>query len=400
MEPSLYADRLAKAGAGSELAFPEASYRERLAAVRQRMLDSDLDMLLVTDHCDLNYLTGYDTFAVDIYACLILPRDGAPVLHTMTVEIPAAVNTTWLDDLVFVDWYRPEGTGVLLVALLESRGFAKGRIGIQPGRRGLRADVHAALVAGLSDATLIDATDLVARLRMIKSDEEIECLRRAATITSAGIDGSLAVIRHGATDNDVCRAGFDAMLAAGGDFLCIQPIVTSGRRASGGHQTHRRMTIETGDTVFMEYGGCFKRYTAPLMRCAILGEPDAEMREVEAAVLACVGTLLDEIRPGRVFHDVAMAAKDAHGGIDGLAYFLGAYGYTVGVGYPPTWADTIGFIAEGAEDIFQPGMVFHLPIGMRVPGCYGISLSETVRVTQTGCEPLGRHPRKLRVIDE
>ena len=171
MKPLLYADRLAKASAGSELAFPEASYRKRLAASRQCMIEADLDILLVTEHCDLNYLTGYDTFAVDIYACLILPRDGVPVLHTMTVETPAAVNTTWLDDLVFVDWYRPEGIGEQLVALIDSRGFAKGRIGIQPRRRGLRADVHAALVDRLSNATLVDATDLVARLRLIKSDE-------------------------------------------------------------------------------------------------------------------------------------------------------------------------------------------------------------------------------------
>ena len=332
MKPSVYSDRLAKAFAGSELAFPEESYLRRLETVRQRMLETDLDTLLVTHSCDLNYLAGYDRFDTDIYACLILPREGDSVLHTMTVDIPAAVITTWIDNLVFGDWYRPEGTGEQLVALMDSKGFAKGRIGIQPGRQGLRADVYGFLVDRLSNVELVDATDLVARLRMIKSDEEIECLRRAAAITLAGIDGSLEAIRPGATDNDVCRAGFDAMLAAGSDFLSIQPLVTSGRRTSGGHQTHRRNTIVAGDLVFMEYGGCFKRYTAPLMRCALLGEPDAETRKVEAAVLACVQTLLDEIRPGRIFHDVAMAAKDAHREIDDLAYFSGAYGYTVGVG--------------------------------------------------------------------
>ena len=154
-----------------------------------------------------------------------------------------------------------------------------------------------------------------------------------------------------------------------------------------------------GDSIFLEYGGCFKRYTAPLMRCAFLGDTDTETRKVETAVLACVQTLLDEIRPGRVFHDVGMAAKDAHKEIDDLAYFSGAYGYTVGVGYPPTWAETTGFISEGVEDVLQPGMAFHLPIAMRVPGRYGVSLSETVLVTATGCEPLANNPRKLRVID-
>ncbi len=398
METSVYAGRLAEASAGSELAFPVASYQTRLQAVRARMAEADLDLLLLTHTCDLNYVAGYDTFASDIYACLIVPRDGDPILHAMNVESPSAVNTTWIDDRVFFGWYESGGSGGHLAALLKARGLDRGRIGLQPARQGLRLDVHGALVERLGKADLVDTTDLVARLRMIKSDEEIACHRRAAQITMAGVDASMAVIRPGATDNDVCRAGFDAMLAAGSDFVSIQPIVTTGQRTGGGHQTHRRYPIAAGDAVFMEYGGCFKRYTSPLMRCAVLGEPDVEMRGVEAAVQTCVQTLLDEIKPGRQFHDVAMAAKAAHKEIDDLGFFLGAYGYTIGIGYPPTWAETIGFIAEGVEEVFQPGMTFHLPIAMRVPGRYGVSLSESVLVTETGCETLADYPRALRAI--
>ena len=51
------------------------------------------------------------------------------------------------------------------------------------------------------------------------------------------------------------------------------------------------------------------------------------------------------------------------------------------------------------EDVLQPGMTFHLPIAMRVPGRYGVSLSESVLVNETGCEPLADHPRRLRIID-
>ncbi len=236
MESSVYAARLAEACAGTELAFSVETYRGRLAAVRRSMAAAGLDTLLVTHSCDLNYLSGYDTFGVDIYASLIVPSDGDPVLHTLTVEVPSAVNTTWIDDLVFAEWYRPEGAGEQLVALLERRGFNTGRIGIQPGRQGLRPDVYSAVQDGLANGTLIDATDLVARLRLIKSPEEIDCMRRAAAITVAGIEGSMAAIRPGATDNDVCRAGFDAMVGAGSDFLSIQPIVTTGRRTGGGHQ--------------------------------------------------------------------------------------------------------------------------------------------------------------------
>ena len=398
MDSSLYAKRLADATGASELAFSRVEYDQRVAAVRRAMAEVELDLLLVTDKSDLNYLTGYDTLGVDIYSCLILPLDAEPILHTMTVEIPAASATTWLDDLVFLDWFLPANTGEHLAGLLADRGLAKGRVGTQPGRLGLRPDVFGHLQAGLANATVVDATDLVGRLRLIKSPAEVECLRTAARFTAAGIDASIAVIALGVSDNDICRAGFNAMLAAGSDFLSIQPIVTTGRRTDGGHQTHRRNQVEAGDAVFMEYGGCFKRYTAPLMRCAVLGSADDQMRRIEKAVKATTQVLIDNIRPGRSAHDVALEAKRAHRDVDDLCWHSGAYGYTIGVGYPPTWADTIGFIAPGVQEELQPCMAFHLPSALRVPGRYGVSLSESVLVTNNGCELLTDHPRKLHTI--
>ncbi len=399
MDSQTYINALASEMGGIEIAFPLAEYRARMAAVREAMADAELDTLLVTHPCDLNYLTGYDTFGVANHACLILPCEGEPTLHAMTVEIPAAVVTTWIDDIVCNDWHRTDGIGAQLSELVAARGLARGRIGIQPARHGLRADIHGGLLANLSSATLIDASHLVARIRLIKSGAEIDCLRKAAAMTVAGIEASLGAIRPGATDNDVARAGFDAMLAAGSDFLAIQPIVTSGRRTGGGHQTHRRNRIETGDAVFMEYGGCYKRYTAPLMRSALLGAPDAETKRVEDTVLATVQALLDAIGPGRSCHDVALAAKRAHAGLDDFVYFSGAYGYHVGAAFPPTWADSIAYIAEGVEEELRPGMTFHLPIAMRLPGRFGVSLSESVLVTETGCELLTAHPRRLHIID-
>lgn len=398
MEITDYEARLTARVGKSELAFPMAEYETRMAATRHAMDEEDIDTLLVTHACDLNYLTGYDTLGTDIYACLILPREGDPILHTMTVEIPAAVATTWVVDRVFANWYDPAGMDEQLCVLLKARGLARGRIGIQPKRAGMRADMPASLAHHLGDATLVDVTDLVGTLRLIKSPAEIDCLRRAALLTGIGVQASLDVIRPGILDNDVCRAGYDAMVGAGADFLSIQPIVTSGKRAGGFHQMHRRVPIEAGDSVFMEYGGCYKRYTAPMMRCAFLGEPDAEMRGLEEAVKATTTTIIDNARPGRIGHDIAVEAGRAHAAIDDLAFFPGAYGYTIGVGYPPTWADTIGFIHVGSDLVLQPGMTFHLPIGIRVPGRYGISLSESILITETGCDVLTGMPRELTVL--
>lgn len=398
MEPSDYAARLAEVLGGAGLVFPMAEYDSRLAAVRKAMAEDELDLLLVSHHCDLNWLTGYDTFGVGNHAVLVLSLAGAPFLHATGMEIPAAVMNTWVEDVVFGRWVHPGGMGAKLVDLLRKRGLDRGRIGLQPRRLGLRADAHQALVLGLDSAELADASDLIGRLRMVKSPAEIECMRRSSDITVAGIEASFRAVRPGATDNDIVRAGFDAMLAAGSDFLTIQPIATTGVRTGGGHQTHRRTPIEDGDLVFTEYGGNFKRYTAPLMRMACLGAPPDGAEKVAEACIATLQAVLDGVRPGRSCHDVALEARAAHKAVDDEAYIAGVYGYHVGVGFPPTWADSIGFIADGEDEPFRPGMTFHLPLAFRLPGRFGIGISETILVTADGCEPLADYPRALRRI--
>jgi Xaa-Pro dipeptidase len=398
VDPATYAKKLTTALGGAGLLFPMAEYDSRLLAVRKAMAVEELDLLLVSHHCDLNWLTGYDTFGVGNHAVLALPREGAPFLHATTMEIPAAVMNTWVEDVLLGSWVHPGGMGAELADILKHRGLDRGFIGLQPRRAGLRADSHRALLTGLAGANIRDVSDLIGRLRIIKSPAELECLRRASALTVAGIAASIGAIRPGITDNDIVRAGFDAMLAEGSDFLAIQPIATTGVRTGGGHQTHRRVPLEDGDLVFLEYGGNFKRYTAPMMRMACLGAPPAGADKTIEACLVTLQAVLDGVRPGRTCHDVALEARAAHRAVDGEAYITGVYGYHVGVGYPPTWADSIGFIAEGVEEPFRPGMTFHLPLAFRLPGRFGIGISETILVTEDGCEALSDYPRELRRI--
>ena len=78
-------------------------------------------------------------------------------------------------------------------------------------------------------------------------------------------------------------------------------------------------------------------------------------------------------------------------------WFMGICGYSVGAGFPPTWADGATFIAEGNDEVLQPGMTFHLPIMFRVPRKFGVGLSETIAITEDGCEVLTEEARELYV---
>lgn len=398
MDTAEFKKRLVARAAGLGLAFPMAEYEGRIARVRSAMAEQGLDALLVTHSCDLNYLAGYETFGVGNHACLVLPLDGAPSLQVVSIEVPAAVVNGWVEDLVVVDWHLQGDAGAHLAGNVREKGLGRGRVGIQPVRQGLSPHVCARLEEGLPGVELVDASGLVARIRLVKSAREIACMRATAGYTHAGIRASLAVIAPGITDNDVARAGYDAMAAAGSEFMAIQPIVTSGVRTSFGHQTFRRMPLAAGDVVFLEYGGSHKRYTAPIMRTATLGEPTDDMRRLMDAVHATVDAMMETARPGRTCHEVALAAKRAHAPVADETYHSGAFGYHVGIAFPPTWAEGLAFIAEGTEEPLAAGMTLHLPITYRIPGAFGMAASETVLITDRGCERLTDLPRDIHVV--
>lgn len=154
--------------------------------------------------------------------------------------------------------------------------------------------------------------------------------------------------------------------------MAIEPTLLGGPRNAWGppHHTFGRVQLEPGHVAYLEYSGCRRRYHAPVMRSVCLGEPSRDARTLADACLATVQSLLDAIRPGRTGHDVARDAKRHIAGLGHDTYFHGAYGYAVGLGFPPTWVEAPVYLAEGSERTLEPTMTFHLPIWLWKPGTW------------------------------
>ncbi len=398
MDAQQFRDALAKTHAHTGVVFPDAEYESRLARVREKMRAGGLDLLLVTDHCNLFYLTGYYTFGSGNHACLVVPVEGELTLQICSLEIPAAVVNTRVKDLVISNWQLQYSgqfdAGEQLARIVRDKGMENKRLGVEISRRGLLASVYQSLRDNLQTATIVDASMLVDELTYVKSPLELECMRQAGKYTVAGIEGSYAAARPGVMDNDIARAGYDAMIAAGSEFMSVQPIVTSGPRSSFLHQTYRRVEIEQNDIVFLEYGGCHHRYTAPLMRTIVTGKPTDHMLRIADAVEATLSTIIEALKPGRSFHDVVMAARKTLAPVESEIHFFGSYGYGIGIGFPPTWGGSL-HMTEGSQRVLQPGMTFHLPICLPVPGKFNVAISESVVISDNGCELLCDHPRQL-----
>ena len=294
-------------------------------------------------------------------------------------------------------WDEDSFVASKIAAMLEARGLGNNRVGVELDRGGPVPELVAELERILPNMSGVDASDLVTRVKKIKSAQEIEYMREAGRMSVTGASASLKAIRPGVTDNDLAQVGYSTLIGAGSEFMSTDPIVTTGARASWHHTTFRRLPLNPGEVAFLEYSGCYHRYNAPIMRTGVLGEPSAEVRRIADAVEKTLNLVIENAKAGRTSHEVALAAHQGYAGMEDEMWFMGICGYSVGVGFPPTWADGAAFIAEGNDTVLEAGMTFHLPIMFRVPREFGVGMSETIAITEDGCEVLTEESRGLYV---
>ncbi len=397
MDYNQYLKELTSRPVPKEMAFAESEYRSRVNRVRGFMDEKGLDVLLVTFIPNVCYMSGYQAFAADLHACMVLPREGEPTLQVAELEIPGALLSGWIQDVRGIRWTDQDVTPELSTMLKERELDGK-RIGVETKRAGLSIDVYEGLKRSLPNATFVDASDLVVRSRLIKSPAELDHMRKAARITKKGIESVLKVVRPGVTENDIASIGFETMVKEGSEYFSSQPIVAGAHRSGWVHASFKRTPIQAGHTVILEFGAAYHRYTSAIMHSVSVGKPSPAVERLVKASTETLDLLLQTVKPGRTAHEVAQEVGRGLRNISAEAYWTGMYGYSIGLGFPPTWREMITYIAEGIDQPLQPGMTFHSPISLRFPGTAGIGFSETWVVTETGCEVLTEHDRKLTVV--
>ncbi|MDA8344759.1 MAG: M24 family metallopeptidase [Thermaerobacter sp.] len=388
-------------------AFERAEYEARLSELQRRMSDRGLDALVVSDPANMYYLTGYDGWSFYVpQAVIVVLGEDQPVWIGRAQDRNGAKLTTWLDDAHLESYpeayvQQPDVHPMDVMAdLLRRHGRASKTIGVEMDAYYYSARAHAHLTRHLPDARFEDATLLVNWQRIVKSPQEIAYMRTAAAIASQAMGVAAQAIAVGARECDAAAAIFQSQIAGladkAGDYPAIVPLMPSRERTSASHLTWVDRHYTVGDTVNIELAGCYRRYHAPLSRTMALGRPSKQVEALAVAVAEGVNEALGSARPGATCADVEAAWRKTiarHGFVK-----ESRVGYAVGIGYPPDWGEHTASLREGDGTVLSPGMTFHLMAGMWLDAG-GLEISETVLVTETGCEALSDFHRGLVVKD-
>ena len=341
-------------------AFTEAEYRDRLARARHALGEAGFDCCISVAPETHYYLAGYDTFVGvnSPQALIFTPGDDEPALVLRNVDLPLALESTWLGDLRTYYLYLEDAAAVI-AAVAREKGLAGGRVAIEIKSCALSHALGLELSAALAPARIEDATELLGGLRLVKSAAEMAYVEAAAAYANAGLAAARDALRPGITEIELAGSIEGAMRAVGSDYWSIPTELSSGPRTPGGHAMPRERPIKPGDLVHVEYCGVHRRYHVGVVHTMALGEPAPRAREIYELTRQSLAAGIAAVGPGVPVPEVeeASLAPLRKAGLED--YAMMRFGYGLGVAYPPIWLETLQ-ISRGFDQTLEPGMVFLL----------------------------------------
>jgi ectoine hydrolase len=394
-------------GSAVPLPFSAAEYARRLATIKQRMSSRGVDVLLTTEPGNMNYLTGYDAWSFYVHQGVVVGLDEpVPMWIGRPMDASGALHQTFLGPeniYSYPEHYVQSTTHHPMerfAEVLHERGLDRSIIGVEMDGYYFTAASMASLRRCLPSARFEDCTALINRVRAVKTVNEIACMEDAAQITDLamqiGIEAIAEGVRHADVAAEVWRALVQGTPAFSGDYPASQPKFPTGRDfGSSYHLTWTDQSLLADTATGLELSGTRHRYHAPLARTVYLGRPPDKMWRAEEAMREGMAEAFAVMRPGATADAVDrvwLAVSRDRYGFDKQARI----GYSVGLSYPPTWADSPLSLRVGDDTVLEENMTFHFIPSYMVDG-WGLELSETVRVTPNGGKPFSALARELTV---
>ena len=368
-----------------DMTFPFAEYERRLGALRQRMAERLLDAVIITDPENLMYLTDYQTTGYSYFQALVVPLEDEPFMITRMMEASNIHARTWVEK---TRPYSDTGDAIqMLIESLREFGLSNKVLGYERNSYFFPAYHQDYLHTAFTDGRLMDCFGIVEQGRACKSQEELEIMRIAAKATVAGMRAGFDAVHPGVTENEIGAAISEAMFRAGGEPPAVMPYVTSGPRSMIGHATWEGRKVQPVEHVFLEVGGCYRRYHTAMMRTVVCGELSDSMYKAQETMKHALRQVRAELRPGMTVSDADNLVRTIITDNDVGARLITRSGYSIGIAFPPSWDE--GYIIslkQGDSTILKPGMTFHIiPWMWGVDGDKTCGISDTLYITDTGC---------------
>jgi Xaa-Pro dipeptidase len=356
---------------------------DRMTQVQTELEARQLDALLVAAPPNIAYLSGFHVKPHERLVALVVLRQGEARLVCPSLEEESA--RTALDGRAeLVVWRDEDGPAD---ALARALGAAR-RVGIE---KHYLTVAFAELAAAASGAALDSCDDLLAGLRAVKSEPEIEALRRAAAVIDAVVDLLTSTAEPGTTEAELAADCAQRLRAAGGDGLAFDPLILTGPRSALPHGVPGKTPLAEGDLLIADIGVTVDGYAADITRTVVVGgQADERQREIFDVVHAAERAGIAAARAGVPAREVDEAARGVIAGAGYGASFIHRTGHGLGleVHEPP-------YLTATSDEPLEAGMVATVEPGIYIEGWGGVRIEDDVVIREGDAEVLTAAPIAL-----
>ncbi len=379
--------------------FTKKEFSTRKSKVIKIMKEQSIDALLMFRQESMYWLTGYDTFGYVFFQTLVLDQKGNTILLTRAPDLRQAQNTSNINDIRI--WVDKDGSKPTddLKTILDELNLKGKKLGIEYEAYGLTGKNALALNKALeSYCSTEDKSELISKLRVIKSEEEITYVRKAASLADKALDEVWKHAKTGASESKILAEMNKVIFEGGGDYPANEFIIGSGKNALLCRYQAEKQILNKNDQLSIEWAGTFRHYHSAMFRTIAIGTADPKHFKMHDTCVEALKSCEDKLKPGNkigeVF-DVHAKTFDAHGYNKAR---MNACGYSLGATFSPNWMDW-PMLYTGNPYVIQPGNVFFMHmILMDSDNELAMNLGETYLVTENGNERLGKQKLDLVVL--
>ena len=381
------------------LHFSDQEFSNRKNNTIESMKKFGLDAILIFRQESMYWLTGYDTFGYVFFQTLVMDQKGNIILLTRAPDLRQAQNTSNIKDIrIWVDKNNSDPTHELKNILNELNLKGK-NIGVEYEAYGMTGRSAMKLNESLKNfCTLGDYSELITALRVVKSDEEITYVKKAAELADKALDVVWKFAKKGVSESKILAEMNKVIFEGGGDYPANEFIIGSGKNALLCRYQSEKQILSSPDQLTIEWAGTYKHYHSAMFRTIPIGKANKKHYEMHEACIAALKNCEKELIPGNKIGTVFDIHAKTFDDLGFKKARMNACGYSLGATFSPNWMDW-PMLYAGNLYVIQPGNVFFMHmILMDSNNELAMNLGETYLVTEDGNKRLGKQKLDLVVL--
>ena len=386
-----------KNGNKVKLPFTDKEYQNRLSKFRKVMLNQDIDMTILTSMHNIAYYTGF------IYCSFGRPY-GCVVTQEKIVTISANIDASqpWrrsnCDNVIYTDW-KKDNFFKAIVSIIDRDDTPK-TIGIENDH--ITLDIKEKLNSIFSDAIFKNIASHLMKLRMVKSDEEIQIIKHGARIADLGAEEIIKHIKPGQTEIEIAIAGRDKMereiakTFPDAEYMDTWVWFQSGINTDGAHNPKTNRSLKKGDIISMNTFPMISGYYTALERTLFVHEVDDDSLKAWEANIKVHKRGLELIKTGVKCSEICEELNDLFGQLGYLQYRTFGYGHSFGM-LSHFYGREAGLeLREDIDTVLKKNMVISMEpmimIPEGVPGAGGYREHDILVIKENGVENISKFP--------